>query len=109
MAKFKQALNIVAAALVALTSLVAMTVTAGAASAPLKKPPVAQQIAPKSTAPVDRPAFDAEDQEHAIIPGFFVARFSGASEKGFLQATRVAMGPWLSLSFFFVDLVALAR
>jgi hypothetical protein len=98
MANFKQALNIVAAALVALTSFVAMTVTAGAASAPLKKPPVAQQIAPKSTAPVDRPAFDAEDQEHAIISGFPDARFWGDSEKDFLQATRGAMGPWLALS-----------
>ena len=53
-----------------MTPLVAMTVTAGAASAPLKKPPVAQKIAPKSTVPFERSAFDVEDQEHAIIPGF---------------------------------------
>src|SRR4051812_26002340 len=77
MAKFKQALNIVAAALVAMAPLVAMTVTADAASAPHKKPPVAQKIAPKSTVPFERPAFDAEDQEHAIIPGFPDARFWG--------------------------------
>ena len=84
-----------------MTPLVAMTVTAGAASAPLKKPPVTQKIAPKSTVPFERSAFDVEDQEHAIIPGFPDARFWGNSEKGFLQATRVAMGSWLSLSFFF--------
>jgi predicted acylesterase/phospholipase RssA len=87
-----------AAALVAMAPLVAMTFPAGAESAPHKKPPIAQKIAPKPPTPAERPAFNAEDEEHAIIPGIPDARFWGDSEKGFLQATRGAVGPWLALS-----------
>src|SRR4051794_29082154 len=99
MVKLARTVNTLAALVAMMASLAAMTVPAGAGSAPHKKPPIAQKIAsPKPEVPIERPPFNAEDQEHAIIPGMPDARFWGDSEKDFLQATRGTTGPWLALS-----------
>ena len=91
MTKLKQTL---AAALVTLLPFIALTHPANAGSAP-QKASVAKNISP---AAADRRTFNADDEEHAIIPGFPVARFWGDSEKDFLQATHGAGGAWLALS-----------
>jgi len=99
MVKLAHTVNTMAALVAMMAPFVAMTFPADAGYAPHKKPPIAQKIAsPKPVVPIERPSFNAEDQEHAIIPGIPDARFWGDSEKDFLQATRGAMGPWLALS-----------
>jgi predicted acylesterase/phospholipase RssA len=85
-----------AALLLAGSTLGAAPALAAAPSGKKAHPPARKPAAPAGPPP--RQSFSADDQRLAQVPGFPDARFFGDSDHEFLEVTRTANGPWLSIS-----------